>query len=166
MTNQVTNISPVRIAARIRGYVPQRQTLRIVSRSASVIARPSRAEAGFPLDSLSAADEYRARELEAQRRDTQRRQAVLDSLLEGRVAEPDQAAEARRALELPDTARLAVVVIRHRPTYSSPPSPGVALATSCSSGWRSSSAESEDQGQARGWACWYARRSRSVVTWV
>ena len=89
------------------------------------------------LMSLSAADEYRAHQLAAQRRDTERRQGILDSLLEGRATDPEHAAEARRVLDLPDPARLVVVVIRHRATSSPSSSPSVALAAGgFASEWR------------------------------
>jgi hypothetical protein len=79
--------------------------------------------------SLAAAGAYRDRQLELQRRDTERRQAVLDSLLEGRGVDPDVAAEARRLLDLPEDPRLAVVVLRH-PSLDALParSPAEALA--------------------------------------
>ncbi|MEI7055197.1 helix-turn-helix domain-containing protein [Nocardioides sp. CCNWLW239] len=81
------------------------------------------------LMSTAAADEYRTRELEAERRNTERRQAILDGLLEGRAAEPGFVAEAMRILELTSHNRIVVVVIRHRalPT-GTPPSPGSSLA--------------------------------------
>lgn len=79
--------------------------------------------------SLAAANEYRARELLLHQRDTERRQAALDSVLEGRVADPTVAAEAMRLLGLPDDPRLAVVVLRH-PSLAALParSPADALA--------------------------------------
>ncbi|TQL66549.1 sugar diacid utilization regulator [Nocardioides albertanoniae] len=80
------------------------------------------------LMSTAVADEYRTRELEAKRRDIERRQAILDGLLEGRAADPGFAAEAMRILELTSAARIAVVVIRHRASPGPPPSPGAALA--------------------------------------
>lgn len=87
------------------------------------------------LMSTAAADEYRTRELEAKRRDIERRQAILDGLLEGRAADPRFAAEAMRILELTSDARIAVVVIRHRTSPAGPPpSPGAALAAA---GYRS-----------------------------
>ncbi|MBB3092229.1 PucR family transcriptional regulator [Nocardioides albus] len=90
------------------------------------------------LMSTAAADEYRTRELEAKRRNIERRQAILDGLLEGRAADPGFAAEAMRILELTSHTRIAVVVIRHRalPT-GTPPSPGASLAaTGFRSEWR------------------------------
>jgi len=81
------------------------------------------------LMSTAAADEYRTRELEAKQRDTERRQAILDGLLEGRAADPGFAAEAMRILGLTSETRIAVVVIRHRTSVTGPPpSPGAALA--------------------------------------
>lgn len=81
------------------------------------------------LMSMAVADEYRTRELEAKRRDIERRQAVLDGLLEGRGADPGFAAEAMRILGLTSDSRIAVVVIRHRTSATGPPpSPGAALA--------------------------------------
>lgn len=71
--------------------------------------------------SMAAADEYRAREMELRLRDTERRQAVLDSLLEGRGSDPDVAAEAARVLNLPEQSRLVVVVVRHATASVSPP---------------------------------------------
>lgn len=90
------------------------------------------------LMSMAAADEYRTRELEANRRDIERRQAILDGLLEGRAADPGFAAEAMRTLELTPQTRIAVVVIRHRTVASRPPpSPGAALAAAgLRSDWR------------------------------
>ncbi|MGH3351504.1 MAG: PucR family transcriptional regulator [Nocardioides sp.] len=87
------------------------------------------------LMSTAVADEYRTRELEAKRRDIERRQAILDGLLEGRAADPGFAAEAMRILELTSDVRIAVVVIRHRASAAGPPpSPGAALAAA---GYRS-----------------------------
>lgn len=79
--------------------------------------------------SVAVADEYRAREMVIHRRDAERRQAVLDSLLEGRGADPDVAAEAVRVLNLPERPRLVVVMVRHSTPSASPPvSPREALA--------------------------------------
>lgn len=79
--------------------------------------------------SMAVADEYRAREMLIHRRDTERRQAVLDSLLEGRGSDPDVAAEASRVLDLPERPRLVVVVVGHdRPSASPAVSPREALA--------------------------------------
>lgn len=69
--------------------------------------------------SMAAADEYRTREMEIDRRDTERRQAVLDSLLAGGGVDPDVAAEAMQVLGLPEEARLAVVVVGTLPAASS-----------------------------------------------
>lgn len=81
------------------------------------------------LMSTAVADEYRTRELESKRRDIERRQAILDGLLEGRGADPGFAAEAMRILGLTSDSRIAVVVIRHRASATGPPpSPGAALA--------------------------------------
>lgn len=79
--------------------------------------------------SVAAADEYRTRELEAKRRHTERRQAILDGLLEGRAADPEFHAEAMQVLGLADQSRLAVVVVRHLEKTGRPPdSPQDALA--------------------------------------
>lgn len=79
--------------------------------------------------SLTAANEYRDRQLEARTRDAERRQAVLDSLLDGHGGDPGVAAEAMRVLDLPKHPRLAVVVVRHETPLTSPPrSPRDALA--------------------------------------
>lgn len=88
--------------------------------------------------SLAAATQYRARQSEAQRRDSERRQAVLDSLLEGHGGDPLVADEAARVLGLTSDARLAVVVVGHAGPSSSPPnSPAGALATlGFASQWR------------------------------
>ncbi|MBB3662977.1 hypothetical protein FB384_001881 [Prauserella sediminis] len=88
--------------------------------------------------SLEVATVYRSREAEAERRISERRQAVLDSLLEGRGGDPEVAAEAARVLQLPDQPRFAVVVVRHDTPSASPahsPSDGLA-AYGFQSQWR------------------------------
>ncbi|WP_018155810.1 PucR family transcriptional regulator [Demetria terragena] len=90
------------------------------------------------LMSVAAADAYRTRELELKRRHTERRQAILDGLLEGRAADPEFAAEAVQVLGLSDQARLVIVVVRHLEAHSHPPdSPADGLALSgLASEWR------------------------------
>lgn len=79
--------------------------------------------------SLVTATEYRARQAEEQRRDSERRQAVLDALLEGRGGDPHVAEEAVRVLDLAPDDQLAVVVVGHfRPSTSPSRSPACALA--------------------------------------
>ncbi|MBB3665289.1 hypothetical protein FB384_004242 [Prauserella sediminis] len=70
--------------------------------------------------SLATATEYRARQSAAQRRDSERRQAVLEGLLDGRGGDPLVADEANRVLGLTSTTRLAVVVVGHAGPSTSP----------------------------------------------
>lgn len=88
--------------------------------------------------SLEAASVYRARVEQAQRRDSERRQAVLDGLLEGYGGDPRVAEEANRVLGVSPAARLLMVVIKHVGVWGSPPqSPADALAAhGFTSEWR------------------------------
>lgn len=71
--------------------------------------------------SMAAVQEYRTRQTEVQRRDAERRQEILDRLLEGRGADPDVAAEAESVLGLGTDDGLAVVVVRYAAPSTSPP---------------------------------------------
>lgn len=61
--------------------------------------------------SMTVADSYRETEAEFARRDSRRRNAMVDALLEGRGTERAVAADAAAALDLPEHGRFAVVVL-------------------------------------------------------
>ncbi|MFJ8314155.1 MULTISPECIES: PucR family transcriptional regulator [unclassified Streptomyces] len=74
------------------------------------------------LDSYSSAlvEGYRAAESDAHRRDSARRDALFDALVEGRGVEPAVAAEARAAFGLPARGRFVVVAMDARASTPAP----------------------------------------------
>ncbi|WP_033289771.1 PucR family transcriptional regulator [Amycolatopsis jejuensis] len=73
--------------------------------------------------SQTASAEYRVQETAAMRRSIERRQAMLDGLLDGRGADPEVAIEAGTLLELPADGRFVVAVVRRDTASAAPPWP-------------------------------------------
>lgn len=65
--------------------------------------------------SLAMVEAYRSREAEIRRFDSERRQAILDTLLEGKGGQPNVLAQAASVLDLPANGRFAVVVAPYDP---------------------------------------------------
>ncbi|MEY9846666.1 PucR family transcriptional regulator [Streptacidiphilus sp. MAP5-3] len=129
---EADELAPARTTGRHRAQqgVPLECVLRAYRLATRVILHAMMAEVrGRPYDELEAfldvttavtdmvdrhsqavVDGYRRTEAELRHRDTQRRQAMFDALLEGRGSDPRTAAEALDALDLPTTGRYAVIV--------------------------------------------------------
>jgi hypothetical protein len=87
--------------------------------------------------SLAMVDSYRKRESDIRRLDADRREAIVDRLLEGHGAEPGVQAQAASLLGLPAHARYVVVVAAHDASKLGYRSPGEVLAAAgVHSAWR------------------------------